>query len=135
MKIRTGFVSNSSSSSFVIYGKYVGDDVDSFLDEIKDKLPVELLKKMEECEDDNWEKMEELASFLGKDFSMEYGDDEYYLGVDWFKMGEDETPRQFKERIAKIFSEKLNINDVHIHEYCGVDIMDKMDKGELNENY
>ena len=35
MKIRSGFVSNSSSTSFVIYGKEI-EDVDSFLNEISD---------------------------------------------------------------------------------------------------
>ena len=120
MKIRTGFVSNSSSTSFTIYGKEI-DDVTSFFDEIYDKLPADLLQKMEKFDD--YDKMEELAEFLGKEFechSLEYYN---YLGVNWFNLGEDETPRQFKEKIDNTFKEKLGIdaNELDMHEYCGYD--------------
>ena len=76
MKIRTGFVSNSSSTSFCIMGVFVG-----------------------ECEG---EKAEELTK--GNELQVEYGccegDDSVYVGLPPEKMKDDETLLQFKTRIA-----------------------------------
>lgn len=44
MKIRSGFVSNSSSSSYIIYGFYKKD------------LPEDILEQFEDCSEDFWKK-------------------------------------------------------------------------------
>jgi len=75
MKIRQGFVSNSSSSSFLIYGTVVKDCEDS---EINDKL----------------------VSDLGLEvFDSPYGDN--YIGISWDNIGGDETGNQFRKRIEE----------------------------------
>lgn len=89
MKIRTGFVSNSSTSSFLIYGYLIGyetypDDVDRY----------------------EWEEELEIKC-KGKGIQVIYGQEDIYLGDSWSNVKDDETGGQFKERIRKAISEVL----------------------------
>lgn len=83
MKIRSGFVSNSSSSSFCILG--VGVDSETF--EKVDAIPY------------NERNVDTLNAQTG--ISCE---DEYYLGYNPGKMKDDETLSQFKDRIVNAAS-------------------------------
>ena len=86
MKIRNGFVSNSSSSSFLIYGAYT--DITSY------------------------DKMEELNDKL-KDAGLGYfgnSDMGFYIGKSWDAIGDTETGGAFKTRVEegvkKVLGEK-----------------------------
>jgi hypothetical protein len=90
MKIRTGFVSNSSSSSFLIYG--VG------LNEAQvQALAGENIPKYANPES----VVETLATREGLivDRHPNYGF--LYVGASWDTVGEDETARQFKARVKE----------------------------------
>jgi hypothetical protein len=82
MKTRSGFVSNSSSSSFLIYGTTVPDDgdIDDLWGDIEEKLATAELKGYEVTG--------------GPD-----GSDCIYIGKSWASIGDDETGKQFKNRI------------------------------------
>ena len=105
MKIRQGFVSNSSSSSFLIYGTCIDED------KIKTK---ELLQKIiekeegindleaagDEFDDDTTDILEVLTDL--EVWHPEYVE-AYYMGLSWSDVKDDETGRQFKDRVeAKI---------------------------------
>lgn len=80
MKIRNGFVSNSSSSSFCIYGTEI---------------------KISE-EDLDQEKLKTMS------IRIVYGPyDSVFLGRDWTSIEDDETGRQFKEKVEKEVEELL----------------------------
>ena len=81
MKIRNGFVSNSSSSSFLIYGASVDETGD-------------------EAED-----LQVKARAAGLDF--EYGPDGEgnCIGLSWDAVKDDETGKEFKTRIQKSVNE------------------------------
>jgi len=104
MKIRNGFVSNSSSSSFLIFGK-------SF-DSIKDfKLSKEIQEQYDE-DFDTYEAMESVIPYKEKDIEyhiMEY-DDTIYVGQSWGRVKDDETGLQFKERTVMKMNELLGTN-------------------------
>lgn len=90
MKIRNGFVSNSSSSSFLIYG-------------VRDEA---IYNKVENGE----------ITFKDKRIRTHcYSDGcAYYVGVSWDEIMDDETGKQFKETIKK------EISDAWGHEVkCG----------------
>lgn len=126
MKIRTDYVSNSSSSSFVIVGK-VFSDVDGLMDTLakdKDKLLKYLNKEYEsECESlDDFIEQESLSEVLyrvlektGLDFQIaqsDWGEDieEVLVGYDMKygdnKMKDSETLKEYKTRVVDALKEK-----------------------------
>lgn len=101
MKTRTGFVSNSSSTSFCIYGI----DLDATM---------------------NWDEMSELSQKLRDDGLEVHSDDcdEIYVGRSWAEIKDDETGAQFKENVEKAlrFHDLLGDRPLGTHEhawYCG----------------
>jgi hypothetical protein len=126
MKIRTDYVSNSSSSSFVIVGK-VFSDVDGLMDKLvkdKGKLLEDLNHEYgSECE--SIEEFIELESFsevlyrvlenAGLDFQIaqrDWGEDveEVLVGYDMKsgdnKMKDTETLKEYKTRVVDALNEK-----------------------------
>lgn len=86
MKIREGFVSNSSSTSFCIYGVRVDRD-------------------------DEVENLEMLAGDMGLPYYHD-PEDGIYIGRDWSTIGDDETGKQFKETTQEKI-DKLPIGNKH----------------------
>jgi len=82
MKVRSGFVSNSSTSSFVIYGTELTSDMRESLE----------AKHGEDCE---------VYEVLEDEGIQYYSETEYgtIVGVSFTSIGEDETPRQFKAKV------------------------------------
>ena len=86
MKKRSGFVSNSSSSSFCMYG--VDVDEDWFTDEIKQKFPDAFY---DGYEDDG---LGEVIHNVLKGSKLRYSgnsDVGYTIGKHWSNVGDDET--------------------------------------------
>ena len=104
MIIRNGFVSNSSTSSFLIYGVCLDDS------EIKDLLGVTSDEEGDEI-DDVYEVLDEKLPKGLEHYRPEY-DDSYYIGASWSNVGDDETGKQFKERVENdlksVFGDKLS---------------------------
>ena len=95
MKVRTGFVSNSSSSSFLLYGISF-----SSLEE----LGIEVDREAEDF-DGEYEMIEEV--FKGLDVEMPCDYDTSYVGLSWSKVGDDETGAQFKARVKKLVTDAI----------------------------
>jgi hypothetical protein len=101
MKIRNGFVSNSSSSSFIITG--INFSVHS--DDLDDKFRHDL----EECEDEMWEVFDK--------YGIEYVGDEdgEYIGIATNFTDETRTIKQLKEeafnKLKKVFK-KLDYSQI-----------------------
>jgi len=99
MKIRNGFVSNSSSSSFCIYGTNIGENRDE----------VEIIE----------EKIRE----LGLKLEVHYGEYTRYVGRSWSSIGDDETGKQFKasvkDAVAKLELDPKKIGTVEESWYDG----------------
>ena len=99
MKIRQGFVSNSSSQSFCIYGAAPSfEDMEMFLPEEIDKT------------DENWkyeidwnEHEGKICEVFGKEFSFyfDYECDDFYIGRSLETLKDDETGKQFRESVEK----------------------------------
>lgn len=91
MKIRLGFVSNSSSTSFCIFGLYVGDNVE-----------VEALKLVKDNE-------------LRVEYGCSEWDDSVYVGLPPSAMKDDETLSQFRDRVRRQLVEKdPKYQDTHL---------------------
>ena len=91
MKIRSGFVSNSSTSSFCIYG---------------------IMYRFENSKDgyDGWDELEKIFKDTGISIHSgpEYSDsDGYYIGREYTSIKDNETGLQFKKSTEDIITKKL----------------------------
>ena len=89
MKIRNVFVSNSSSSSFLIYG------ISTY------KVNLSAFNE-DDIYDDIEEKLGNLEN-VDKRVDLKYGpdDDYYYIGASWDSVRDDETGLQFKNSVEE----------------------------------
>ena len=108
MKIRAGFVSNSSTSSFCIYGICLED-----YDLIQKACDLKKIKCDVESDDfEPYEACEELIEGTGLEYRSGPEGEGSYFGISLSNMKDDETYGNFKKRIseklAEIFGEKMD---------------------------
>jgi hypothetical protein len=114
MKIRTGFVSNSSSSSFVIQGDAFEES--GFLDNLKDEKKAELIEliRSKGYENPNIEdafdsfvvngEMYDTKFFAPLEIIIAYEMEAIYVGINYMSMEMDETKREFIEKVDNAFN-------------------------------
>ena len=112
MKIRNGFVSNSSSSSFIIYGASF-DTYDTEIEQlIKTHLTVEQKEELVAGDDT----LEYLLPKLGLEIYEDYEMGEIFFGKSWSKVGDEETGKQFKdsvdEKLKEIFGKPIKSDTI-----------------------
>jgi hypothetical protein len=121
MKIKLEHVTNSSSVSFVVMGAYIeGKDI---ADEKVEKLMEE--KKsffgestLNEVKSNPYEYIDYLIKGTNLEYSTgpddySYGDRGIYIGIEYTNMDEDETLRQFKDRVREQLKEALG-NEIQV---------------------
>ncbi len=99
MKIRRGFVSNSSSCSFCIYGVSIEPQ------KLCEKLIENGIELTETDKEDicDWfeDKSNKLTENLKIQYGPEYGEGDLYIGKEWANISDDQTGAEFKKEIEE----------------------------------
>jgi hypothetical protein len=102
MKIRQGFVSNSSTTSFCIYGT----DLSEFKEELEEKFKVE----------GEWAILEAVEKETGLFTSSGQESENLYIGRKLASIKDEETGKQFKEgvkeKIKKLMGKEIECYNI-----------------------
>ena len=121
MKIKTDFVTNSSSSSFVAIGAWIEPD-DLSID--FDKMQEEHFSSwsIEELKNNIGEVIDQLLQGTDLTYATTCYDSNIMIGMPYTKMRDDETLRMFKNRAKTQFEDVLGIDITPSHmEECWMD--------------
>jgi hypothetical protein len=115
MKFRSGYVSNSSSTSFCLYGSRIDQElVFMKLQELK-KLSDEQVEAIKEYDLELGDVIKEFEEF---DVYYDADESEYYIGRSWASVKDDETGAAFKEDVkSKLIQAFGNDDDLDIDTY------------------
>lgn len=113
MKIRSDFVSNSSSTSFML----VGDVFDNA--EIISAWEQKTGKNANDEEYDVWECLHELCHGLQYERGLDNYYDQYVIGLSWDDIKPDETKAQFEARVKDLLDREFPERDNQVE--CRVD--------------
>jgi hypothetical protein len=104
MKIRNGFVSNSSSSSFIIYGvclDYGTPEIEALMEKYLTEEEIEDVKSGDVMLSE---------SLYGKIDNLTLEEDEsecLYIGREWSSIGDNETGKEFKDNVKSDIEELI----------------------------
>ncbi len=104
MKVRTGFVSNSSSSSFCIYG--IELDFEE-MEEYMNNMGITIDNMEEEGDLGYWLQEYGYNKFQDLDIYICSDTERCYVGRQWSYIGGEETGNQFKANVEKKLKEQL----------------------------
>ena len=113
MKHKLDFVTNSSSTSVVMWGVYLDEseirENETMMEKIKELAKKEDMEEEFESEGIIYVIGSVLTAGFNLDTYSDYNGDGIYIGKSPFAMTENETPKQFKEEIKKRLQE-IGIN-------------------------
>lgn len=111
MKVRMGFVSNSSSTSFCIFGAMIEEDAIRKLLKKKAGKTGKEDSEEEDDYDDIYDEVDTLVSKYKLTSYTDYDGSGYYIGRELSTIKDDETGKQFKdgvrEKLEELFGKKI----------------------------
>ena len=114
MKIRLGFVSNSSTSSFCIYGVRTGsEEIKNIIKDFNCVKNIDLNLDEWEWKID-WEEIKsQIIEALGREFSFFFSLDNcfFYVGRELSSLKENETGSQFQTSVVDVVNKKFKIKN------------------------
>jgi hypothetical protein len=113
MKVRNGFVSNSSSSSFCIFGTCI--ELDEMVEKFKQTkfLTDEEFEEFEES--DEWGEVAELIEEK-TNLVLYQNDDTFWIGRRWQDIQDDETGGDFKKNVETELEKILGVSECYTYE-------------------